>query len=97
MVGLVKVIRLSNVNKPFTRSSEFPVTEVIMTSNSTVVTESGGRQNLFANEPAIYVDPKAPKDHAKSAELINGRWAMVGFVSAIISYALTGDIIPGIF
>tara|TARA_Y100001970_G_scaffold71966_1_gene91371 strand:- start:674 stop:781 length:108 start_codon:yes stop_codon:yes gene_type:complete len=33
----------------------------------------------------------------ENAELTNGRWAMVGFLAAIGSYALTGNIIPGIF
>tara|TARA_B100001109_G_scaffold26985_1_gene20314 strand:+ start:227 stop:334 length:108 start_codon:yes stop_codon:yes gene_type:complete len=33
----------------------------------------------------------------ENAELANGRWAMVGFLAAIGSYALTGNIIPGIF
>ena len=31
------------------------------------------------------------------AELANGRWAMLGVVAAIGSYALTGQIIPGVF
>jgi hypothetical protein len=35
--------------------------------------------------------------HNERAELLNGRLAMLGFVAAVISYALTGQIIPGIF
>jgi len=31
------------------------------------------------------------------AELLNGRLAMLSFVAAVISYALTGQIIPGLF
>jgi len=31
------------------------------------------------------------------AELLNGRWAMIGIFAAIGAYALTGQIIPGIF
>ena len=33
----------------------------------------------------------------QNAELQNGRWAMIGFDIAIVTYALTGQIIPGIF
>ena len=33
----------------------------------------------------------------EKAELTNGRWAMIGIMSALGSYALTGQIIPGIF
>ncbi len=31
------------------------------------------------------------------AEILNGRLAMLGFVAAVISYALTGQIVPGLF
>jgi len=31
------------------------------------------------------------------AELANGRWAMIGIISALGSYAFTGQIIPGVF
>ena len=33
----------------------------------------------------------------EKAELANGRWAMIGIMSALGSYALTGQIIQGIF
>jgi len=33
----------------------------------------------------------------ENAEIQNGRWAMVGIVAAIGTYALSGQIIPGIF
>jgi hypothetical protein len=32
-----------------------------------------------------------------NAEKTNGRWAMVGIIAALGSYAFTGNIIPGIF
>ena len=35
--------------------------------------------------------------HNERAELLNGRLAMLGFVAAVISYAVTGQIIPGVF
>jgi len=33
----------------------------------------------------------------QKAELLNGRWAMIGFDIALITYLFTGQIIPGIF
>ena len=65
-----------------------------MTSSSHVVTEDGGRQNMYAKEPQIEV---MDQDYATQAELANGRWAMVGWVAAIGAYVTTGQIIPGIF
>ena len=64
------------------------------TSSSTVTTEDGGRQNMFASEPRVEV---MDVDQSKAAELANGRWAMIGFVAAIGAYVTTGQIIPGIF
>ena len=65
-----------------------------MTSSSTVTTEDGGRQNMFASEPRVEV---MDVDQSAQAELTNGRWAMIGFVAAIGAYVTTGQIIPGIF
>ena len=63
-------------------------------SSSTVTTEDGGRQNVFASEPRVEV---MDVDQSKAAELANGRWAMIGFVAAIGAYVTTGQIIPGLF
>ena len=63
-------------------------------SSSTVTTEDGGRQNMFASEPRMEV---MEIDQSKAAELANGRWAMIGFVAAIGAYVTTGQIIPGLF
>ena len=65
-----------------------------MTSSSNVITEDGGRQNMYAKEPQVEV---MDVDQSKAAELANGRWAMIGFVAAIGAYVTTGQIIPGIF
>ncbi len=63
---------------------------------SSVTTESGGRQNMFASEVRLQpVDNYT--SYAVEAEKSNGRWAMIGFVAAIGAYAVTGQIIPGIF
>ena len=63
-------------------------------SSSTVTTEDGGRQKVFASEPQIEV---MDTTYSKEAELANGRWAMIGFVAAIGAYVTTGQIIPGLF
>ena len=63
-------------------------------SSSTVTTEDGGRQNMYASEPRVEV---MDVDQSKAAELANGRWAMIGFVAAIGAYVTTGQIIPGLF
>jgi len=35
--------------------------------------------------------------HNEKAEKMNGRFAMMGIMAAFISYAFTGQIIPGIW
>ena len=63
-------------------------------TSSNVITEDGGRQNIYGKEPQIEV---MDQEYAPAAELANGRWAMIGFVAAIGAYVTTGQIIPGIF
>jgi hypothetical protein len=53
--------------------------------------------NLFAKEPIMYTDESYTVPHNERAELLNGRLAMLGFVAAIGAYALTGQLIPGIW
>ena len=70
-----------------------------------VVTEDGGRTNMYATEPQMYIDPKIEElqmnesyeTHNEKAERLNGRLAMRGVIAAIGAYALTGQLIPGIF
>ena len=33
----------------------------------------------------------------EKAEMANGRWAMIGIISALGAYATTGQLIPGLF
>jgi hypothetical protein len=64
----------------------------------TVITEERNRQNIYAIEPPIIMtDHPYGVPHNVRAELLNGRLAMLGFVAAIGAYAITGQIIPGIF
>ena len=53
--------------------------------------------NLWAKEPLIYMDPDYTVSHNERAELLNGRVAMLGFVAAVIAYATSGQLIPGIW
>ena len=57
----------------------------------TVITEDGGRTNMFAKEPPMRV-MEVSVTHNEKAELLNGRLAMLGFVSAVVSYAFSGSI-----
>ena len=62
----------------------------------TVTTEDGGRQNLFAKEPQIKV-MEVTVTHNEKAEQLNGRVAMLGVIAAIGAYAISGQLIPGIW
>ena len=67
----------------------------------TVTTNEFGQQNMFAKEPTMYIsDADAAKygmmTHNERAELANGKFAMLGFVAAIISYATTGHLFFGV-
>jgi hypothetical protein len=67
----------------------------------TVTTNDRGQQNMWAKEPQMYVSQTdaeryALQSHAERAELLNGRAAMLGFVAAIVSYALTGHLFFGV-
>jgi len=71
----------------------------------TVTSNDRGQQNMWAREPQMYVDPTIQSEmdsnvyvtHNEKAEKLNGRLAMLGFLAAIGAYALTGQIIPGIW
>jgi hypothetical protein len=68
----------------------------------TVTVEDGGRQNMFAKEPQMYITEKDMKryeevTHAEYAERLNGRVAMLGIMAAFIAYAVSGQIIPGLW
>tara|TARA_B100000900_G_scaffold314134_1_gene272965 strand:- start:59 stop:277 length:219 start_codon:yes stop_codon:yes gene_type:complete len=63
----------------------------------TVTTEEGGRTNMWATEPRMYVDQTAAErygyeTYAERAEKLNGRTAMLGFIAAIVSYAASGSV-----
>ncbi len=68
----------------------------------TITTQDGNRQNLFAVEPKMYITEKDMAEHqqetyAQRAEKLNGRFAMLGFVSAVVSYLVTGKLFFGLY
>ena len=63
----------------------------------TVTTNDRGQNNLFAKEPTMTFDEKYTVNHNEKAEMLNGRFAMMGIIAAFGAYALTGQIIPGIW
>ena len=69
---------------------------VMTTSSSSQVITEYGKQNIFGRE----TQPQLVEDYTnypEEAEKTNGRWAMIGMVSLLVSYFSTGQIIPGIF
>ena len=62
----------------------------------TVTTNEHGQQNLFAKEPPMTI-MDVTETHNEKAEKLNGRLAMLGVIAAIGAYAVTGQLIPGIF
>lgn len=63
----------------------------------TVTTEDGGRQNMFAKEPQMYYQNEVTVTYWEKAERINGLAAMLGIIAALGAYAVTGQIIPGVW
>ena len=62
----------------------------------TTVTEDGGRTNVYATEPTMYLQENT-MPHNEKAEKLNGRLAMLGVIAALGSYAVSGQVIPGIW
>jgi hypothetical protein len=63
----------------------------------TVTTEDGGRTNMWATEPRMYISETDAQrygyeTYAERAEKLNGRTAMIGFAAALVSYATTGSV-----
>ena len=64
----------------------------------TVTSNEYNQQNIFAKEPTIIMtDHPYGVPHNERAELLNGRLAMLGVMAALGAYALTGQIIPGVW
>ena len=58
--------------------------------------------NMFAKEPTMWMSEEdieryGFEPYAERAQRINSRWAMLGIVAGVISYALTGKLFFGVF
>ena len=62
----------------------------------TVTTNERGQQNIFAKEPQVKV-MEVTVTHNERAEMLNGRLAMLGVIAALGAYAVSGQLIPGIW
>ncbi len=62
----------------------------------TVTTNEHGQTNVFAKEPQMEVIT-VTEDHNSKAERLNGRLAMIGVIAALGAYAVTGQLIPGLW
>ena len=62
----------------------------------TLTSEDQGRLNLFAKDPPMTI-MDVTETHNEKAEKLNGRLAMLGIMAALGAYALTGQIIPGVW
>ena len=62
----------------------------------TTVIEDGGRTNIYAKEPPMEI-MEVNETHNEKAERLNGRAAMLGIIAALGAYAVTGQIIPGVW
>ena len=68
----------------------------------TITTNERGEQNMFAQEPKMYITEEDMQQnevetYAERAEKLNGRFAMMGFVAAVISYVATGHLFFGVW
>ncbi len=64
-------------------------------NNTKFFTDSDGRQNNFAIEPKMYVADGPQAGFTEYAEKINGRLAMIGFVSLVAMEIFSGHGIIG--
>ena len=67
----------------------------------TVTKNEQGQLNMFAKEPEMYITDQdmlryRTMNHNQFAEILNSRMAMLGVVSAIVSYAMTGKLFFGV-
>lgn len=61
------------------------------------IVEEQGRVNIFAVEPKMYVTEESQAGWTPYAEQLNGRLAMIGFVSLLILEVTTGHGLLGFF
>lgn len=62
----------------------------------TTIIEDNGRTNIYAIEPPMEI-MEVTETNNERAERLNGRLAMLGVIAALGSYAVTGQMIPGVW
>jgi len=66
----------------------------------TVTSNEQGQMNMWAKEPEMVYQEYSRKGlltPMQTTEMYNGRWAMMGIVFGLISYATTGKLFFGVF
>lgn len=68
----------------------------------TVTKNEFGQMNMWAKEPTMYMTKEdleryGIEPYAERAQRANSRWAMLGVVAGVISYAITGNLFFGVF
>ena len=63
--------------------------------NTNFFTDQQGRLDNFAIEPKMYVQEESRAGFTEYAEKLNGRLAMIGFVSLLALEAITGHGVIG--
>ena len=67
-----------------------------LTAKKSLVVTEYGKQNMFAYEAPMQLEENYT-NYPEEAEKTNGRWAMIGFLSLMVSYVFTGQVLPGVF
>ena len=68
----------------------------------TITTNEHGQMNVFAREPEMYITEEDKMRHeeqsyAERAEILNAQWAIIGVISGLVSYAVTGKLFFGLY
>jgi len=61
-----------------------------MTTGKGSIVDDQGKMNNFAVEPDVYVQEESRVGFTEYAERLNGRLAMIGFISLLILEVATG-------
>ena len=63
----------------------------------TIKVDERGRHDIYAKEPKMYITEESQMGFNERAERLNGLLAMLGVTAALGAYALTGQIVPGLW
>lgn len=63
----------------------------------TATKDKDGKMNNWATEPVMYYENYDQLTPNQVKERYNGLWAIIGVVSGLISYGITGKLFFGVF